>query len=749
MSSIPLPVGRVSNQMRSALVLGTLQADQLSLLKVQQQIATGKRLNQASDDPGATVAILRLNNQVAANTQYTSNLGFAAGFLAQADATLGQVNTLVTQAQSIANSMVGSTATADQRKAQAEVVNSMLSQLMDLANTQHQGQSVFGGQSGPALPFVSMLGGYKYVGSQQGQGILTPTGNSLEYTVDGNKVFGGKSAQVTGYQTITPALTNTTRLSDLAGALANGVETGPINVTVGATTLSVDLTAAANVGDVVSILNAALVGAGSDATIALSGGSLVVNGDSTQTLTIADAGSGSTAADLGIATTTLATATTTGAALSPKITATTTLASLNNGAGVDPAGLTISSGSSTATVTLAGPPAITTVGELLNAINAASPNVHATINAAGTAIDVQNPVSGAGLSIGENGGTTANDLGIRSFNPTTALTALNNGLGVTPISETIPGPTGTIVVTKTDGTQFNFKADGIKTPSQLIAAINAATGNTTVTAAMNATGNGITLTDTAGGSGNLTVAGGTDFASNGSVLGIFQTGTGGTLTGTDITLSTDDFRITRRDGTSFTVNITGATTVQDILTKINTADGNTGANAVTASLNTNGNGIRLSDASAGAGTLTVTGINASRAASQLGIDKAAATPGVITGDDVNPVSPNGLFASLVALRDALLGNNSQGIQRAAALLEQDGQRVITANGVIGAREQDIQTREAQVTNESTQLKKSLTLLADTDMTEAITKYQMLQTAYQAALQVAAKNQNLSLLDFLN
>ena len=78
-----------------------------------------------------------------------------------------------------------------------------------------------------------------------------------------------------------------------------------------------------------------------------------------------------------------------------------------------------------------------------------------------------------------------------------------------------PGATGEIIVTKTDGTTFTFTVDGIKTPSQLIAAINAATGNTTVTAALNATGNGITLTDTSGGPGNLSVAAGRNFVANG------------------------------------------------------------------------------------------------------------------------------------------------------------------------------------------------------------------------------------------
>ncbi len=421
---------------------------------------------------------------------------------------------------------------------------------------------------------------------------------------------------------------------------------------------------------------------------------------------------------------------------------------MNNGAGIDPAGIIISNGSNTATITLTG---LTTVEDLINAINGSGTNVQAEINANGTGINLFNPLSGTALTVGENGGNTADQLGIRSLNAQTSLADLNNSTGVTPIGDTAQGPTGQVIITRTDGTQFSFQADGIQTPSQLIAAINSATGNTTVTAALNSTGNGITLTDTSGGSGNLTASGGSDFVSNGSTLGIFQTGTGGTLAGSNITLSTDDFRISRRDGSSFTVSLKGATTIQDVLNRINSADGNTNpATQVTASLNPTGNGIQLADASTGSGTLTVTALNGSEAVSQLGLDQAAtsAAPGVITGADTNPLQPQGLFSSLTMLRDALLNNDTAGITQAGVLLQQDAATVSKTNGIVGAREQDVATRKNEVTTEQTQLQSALSLLSDTDFTAAATRFQQLQTSYQAGLQVAQTASNLSLLDFL-
>jgi len=745
MSSLSLPIGRVSMQMQGISLVSNLQSDEASLQNLSQQLSSGQSLSQPSDNPTAAVGIIRLNQQISANTQYSNNLNFANGSLSTADSTLMSLSNMVSSAQSVASSMIGTGVTATERQAQASVIDSYISQALEYANTQYQGQSIFGGQNTTQNAYSSVDGGYLYQGTNQGESILSPTGSSLPYTLDGSTVFGGVASQVGGGQSLSVALTGNTKLSDLAGALSTGVSLGTVNVTAGATTVSVDLSNAATVSDVVNKLNAGLASAGSNATVGFSGGAFTVTGDTTQSVTIADTANGNTAADLGLATTVAANGTYTGANVGAEVTATTPLSALNDGAGLDPSGFIITNGSSSATITLAG---LTTVQDLLNKINGSNTNVTATINSSGNGISVANSLSGSALTIGENGGLTATQLGIRSMNAQTPLADLNQGIGLGLASATNTGPTGTIVINKTDGTSFNVSVNGITTPSQLAAAINAAGGGV-VTAALNSNGLGISLTDTSGGGGNLSVTPGSDYQSNGTVLGILTTGSAGGLTGANMTFPTDDMQITQRDGASFTVDVTGATTIQDVLDKINNADGNVGPNKVTASLNTTGNGIELTDASTGSGTLTVTALNGSSAAQQLGILQTASSPGnVINGNDVNPVEPQGLFSSLIMLRTALLNNDTAGITQAGQLLQQDSTRVITANGLVGAREQDIAQRQTSITSEQTQMQSSLSLLQDTNMTTVITQYQQLLTSYQAALQVGAQTSNLSLLEFL-
>src|SRR3954462_11573253 len=119
MSVVPINVARVSMQMQGSLLLGTMQDGQVNLLKVQQQLATGQRLNRPSDDPGAVLSIENLKRQISGNDIYSSNLEFAGGFLSQADSSLGSLNDLINQAKSIASSQLGAGSSADERAAQA------------------------------------------------------------------------------------------------------------------------------------------------------------------------------------------------------------------------------------------------------------------------------------------------------------------------------------------------------------------------------------------------------------------------------------------------------------------------------------------------------------------------------------------------------------------------------------------------------------------------------------------------------
>ncbi len=71
-----------------------------------------------------------------------------------------------------------------------------------------------------------------------------------------------------------------------------------------------------------------------------------------------------------------------------------------------------------------------TIEDILNVFNMADAGLLAEINENKTGIDVRSRISGADFMVGENGGTTATQLGLRSFTNATRLEDLNFGRGV-------------------------------------------------------------------------------------------------------------------------------------------------------------------------------------------------------------------------------------------------------------------------------------------------------------------------------
>ncbi|MFT3786452.1 MAG: flagellar filament capping protein FliD [Tepidisphaeraceae bacterium] len=185
---------------------------------------------------------------------------------------------------------------------------------------------------------------------------------------------------------------------------------------------------------------------------------------------------------------------------------TTLLGSLNGGKGIDLGTFRIKSrNGSTADVNLAG---AQTVQDVIDRINKTGLNVTAQLKAGGNGIEITDTTNSTGrLTISEVSGTSAADLGIVGsfqlgesargknlqkawFTRGTLLKDLNGGKGV---------PAGKIAITNSDGKKFTVTlADTDTTVGDVIDKINGTTG-LEVTASINANGDGLLLTDTAGG----------------------------------------------------------------------------------------------------------------------------------------------------------------------------------------------------------------------------------------------------------
>ncbi len=507
MANISATTNRTSTMLSSQQTLDRLQSTQRRLAESQKQIATGKAINQVSDDPSQVASLLLIQRRLQQREQEARNLDISTQTLNTADSALGEATNMLMEAKTIASSQIGVGSDADTRAAEALVIDAQLEGMIDVANTQFNGVSVFGGNNGAALNglvFERFMDGVRYVGS--GSNLQTDVGafSAQDFTSHGLTAFGSFEARIGGGVDLMPQAMTDTRLSTIRGNTNNGFVPGSITVTVNGTDATLDLTAADSLGGVATLITDAIEGLEPSAgTVAVGAAGLVLTGNGGNTVTLSDLPGNRTAASLGLAgLTSTGGAAASGADVGVQITPQTALANL--GAAVDlTSGLSITQGQRTVTADFS---TATTVQDLQNIVEELGVGVRLEIAAGGRGLEMVNTVAGVDLSVGENGGTTAEDLGIRSFGASTRLTDFRHGAGVV----TQEGEDD-MAVALHDGTSFNVNLDGAVDVGEAIALIDAAATAAGVapgafSVALSATGNGLVATDNTAGAGEFVIA---------------------------------------------------------------------------------------------------------------------------------------------------------------------------------------------------------------------------------------------------
>ncbi|MBN2582946.1 MAG: hypothetical protein JXL80_07755 [Planctomycetes bacterium] len=632
---------RVSNSLLAQLSIRNINANMQELLTLQYQLATGLRLYKPSIDPSGAAVAMSFQSLIERREQTGTNISRSNAFLTATDNALADLQDILNEATSVASTNIGAGSDDETRQNAAAFVSSLIGQLAQLGNRQYQGRYLFGGQSTTVAPFDLSDTMVQFVGDIKQIVTTLDSSSSVAYNVTAEEAFGTLSGRVTSLNDLNPDVTFATRLSELNHG--EGVRLGTIILSDGTDTTQVDLSACDTVADVVAAINTNGV-VNVTATLNASGNGLRLAGGAGDTISCNDLPGGFTARDLGILQTTALPAgmPIIGADLDRILSLTTELTALCDGAGIDTVnGMRITIGGDTATIDLS---TAQTMEDLLNAINYCGLSAKAWIADDGRNLVIANLVSSDAMTIGENSGTCATDLGVRTMHSGTLMSDLNGGAGVR------------------------------------------------------------------------------------------------TVTG-------DDFEIVCSDGSVIGIDCSSISTLDDLITAINTDAANGGR--VTADFNVVGNGIRLTDTTGGADDFQVRRANGSFAATDLGIEQTVANPtAVINGDDVAPVEEQGVFRSLFALRDALLANDDAAISEAGSALQTEISRVARIRGVVGARMQLLETTSGRIEDELLQIEGLLSEVRDLDYAEAVSRFQTLQTTFQASLQTAANVLPMSLMDFL-
>jgi flagellar hook-associated protein 3 FlgL len=186
-------IGRITTQMTAANVLANINNVQDQMATTQQQISTGKRINQPSDDPyGASLAI-QLKNDLQGLTSYGNNVSDGTAWASAADTSLQNVTGMLQRAQELTVQASNGTLSSTDLSATADEIDQLADGIKQEANAQYNGQYIFSGTATTTQPYANSTGDV-YQGNTAAVTRQIGPGSTLQVNVDISSVLGSGSS---------------------------------------------------------------------------------------------------------------------------------------------------------------------------------------------------------------------------------------------------------------------------------------------------------------------------------------------------------------------------------------------------------------------------------------------------------------------------------------------------------------------------------------------------------------------------
>lgn len=157
--------------------------------KINEQIASGKILNQPSDNPLATISVLHLRTAWSQVEQYQRNMETTKAWLNLTESALQQTVDLIGRAKEITTQMASDSQNAATRASAAKEIDQLLDQAISLANSELSGKYIFAGYKVNMVPFSKAGSNVQYNGDTNTIKIAIGQEETLPINKDGQTVF--------------------------------------------------------------------------------------------------------------------------------------------------------------------------------------------------------------------------------------------------------------------------------------------------------------------------------------------------------------------------------------------------------------------------------------------------------------------------------------------------------------------------------------------------------------------------------
>ncbi len=228
-----------------------LSARQKTLVDLQENLTSGKRVVRPSDDPVAAAQAERALTRISRIQTEQRALEVQRNAITQAETTLGDAIGLVQEMRQLMVGAGGGALKNEDRKTYANQIQSLQEQLRDVINRKDtNGIPLLGALGSPLQPFTGPLAGspdYQFIG-QPGQASSDST--SIATTVDGHAalmfdpvrdgIYGASVTQAPGSSLVTSAVTTSNR--DVLAGAGYELQIGGVTTSGGNTQVQYSLT---------------------------------------------------------------------------------------------------------------------------------------------------------------------------------------------------------------------------------------------------------------------------------------------------------------------------------------------------------------------------------------------------------------------------------------------------------------------------------------------------------------------------
>lgn len=254
---------RVSLQMNTNSCIDNMRRTSARVYQLQNQLASGVRVNKPSDDPSAASVSLRYGLLIDMCQTYRSNIATADFFLGMSDSALSSIGTKLNEALSLVIGAANGTNTQSMLDGYAVEMRTHLQALVALANSTAGGQFLFGGTSTREASFEVINDKYVlFTGNSQYIKTGSSAGISTAMNVIATESFGNMATTINSeplLRLLNMSQANPTRLQDLNGGAGVRGDSLTLKWTAAPEGLSIDLSAADDLYDVATIIEQASI----------------------------------------------------------------------------------------------------------------------------------------------------------------------------------------------------------------------------------------------------------------------------------------------------------------------------------------------------------------------------------------------------------------------------------------------------------------------------------------------------------